>query len=70
MVLSNAAGKAEWCPNGGETDTIAHGLAPPFAGRSCFRHVQEFVDEVVTVTDEEMRVRPHCTLSQCQARSL
>ena len=42
-------------PGGGKTDTIAHGLAPPFAGRACFNHVDRFVDEVVTVTDDEMR---------------
>lgn len=55
MVLSRQAGHAAWCPAGGSTSTIAHGLAPPFAGRACFNHVQQFVDDVVTVTDEEMR---------------
>jgi threonine dehydratase len=56
MALSVASGQAEWCADGGKTSTIAHGLAPPFAGRACYNHVREFVDEVVTVTDEEMRV--------------
>lgn len=56
MALSVASGKAEWCPDGGKTSTIAHGLAPPFAGRACFNHVKAFVDEVVTVSDDEMRV--------------
>jgi threonine dehydratase len=55
MALSVASGAAEWCPEGGKTETIAHGLAPPFAGRSCYNHVSEFVDEVVTVSDDEMR---------------
>jgi threonine dehydratase len=35
-------------------DTIADGLAPPFAGEHTFRHVQRFVDEIVRVTDEEI----------------
>ena len=56
MHMSCESGKAEWCPDGGHTDTIAHGLAPPFAGRATFNHVKSFVDEVVLVTDEEMRV--------------
>ena len=32
-------------------DTIADGLAPVQAGELTFRHVREFVDEVVTVSD-------------------
>ena len=55
MALSVGAGEAVWCPDGGKTETIAHGLAPPFAGRACYNHVRAFVDEVVTVTDGEMR---------------
>jgi threonine dehydratase len=35
-------------------DTIADGLAAPFAGDHCLRHVQAFVDEVVLVTDDEI----------------
>lgn len=35
-------------------DTIADGLAAPFAGDHCLRHVQRFVDEVVLVTDDEI----------------
>ena len=31
-------------------DTVAAGLAPPFAGKHTLRHVQEFVDDVVLVT--------------------
>ena len=53
--MSRASGKAAWCPDGGHTDTIAHGLAPPFAGRSTFNHVAAFVDDIVLVTDDEMR---------------
>ena len=55
MVNSVGRGEASWCPDGGKTATIAHGLAPPFAGRACYAHVRAFVDEVVTVTDDEMR---------------
>jgi threonine dehydratase len=35
-------------------DTIADGLAPPFAGEHTFRHVRHFVDEMVRVTDAEI----------------
>lgn len=54
MCLSKISGSPEWMPDG-KTNTIAHGLAPPFAGRACYNHVHRFVDEMVTVTDEEMR---------------
>ena len=55
MWLSVKAGEAQWCKDGGKTSTIAHGLAPPFAGASCYDHVQRFVDEIVLVSDDEMR---------------
>ena len=58
MYLSLKHGSEhQWCPGPprGKTDTIAHGLAPPFAGKACFNHVKEFVDEVVLVSDEELR---------------
>jgi threonine dehydratase len=37
--------------------TIAAGLAPPFAGQKCFEVIKqkEYVDRVVTVTDDEIR---------------
>ena len=34
--------------------TIAHGLAPPFAGQLCYEYAKEFVDDVVLVTDDEL----------------
>jgi threonine dehydratase len=37
-----------------KVDTIADGLAPPFAGEYTFAHVQRFVDEMVRVTDREI----------------
>ena len=54
MGRSMEAGRALWMPNG-RTDTIAHGLAPPFAGRACYNHVAKFVDEMVTVTDLDIK---------------
>ncbi|HKE51458.1 MAG TPA: threonine/serine dehydratase [Actinomycetes bacterium] len=35
-------------------DTIADGLAPPFAGDHTLRHVQAYVDDVVLVDDDEI----------------
>jgi threonine dehydratase len=35
-------------------DTIADGLAPPFAGEHTLRHVQAYVDDVVLVDDDEI----------------
>ena len=35
--------------------TIAHGLAAPFAGPISFEHVKAFVDEVVLVSDDDLR---------------
>jgi threonine dehydratase len=37
-----------------KVDTIADGLAPPFAGDHTFRHVKNFVDAIVRVTDSEI----------------
>jgi len=37
------------------TNTIAAGLAPPYAGTYTFRHVQEFVEDIILVTDEEIK---------------
>ena len=55
MYRSIQTGKAEWMPEGGKTNTIAHGLAPPFSGKACYNHIRNFVDDVVLVTDEELR---------------
>jgi len=35
-------------------DTVADGLAAPFAGRLNYAHVRELVDEIVLVTDDEI----------------
>jgi len=37
-----------------EPHTIAHGLAPPFAGELCYEYAKTFVDDVVLVTDDEL----------------
>jgi len=54
MRISFDSGEQSWCP-GGKVDTICHGLAPPFAGKATFNHCRKFVDEVVLVTDEEVK---------------
>lgn len=36
-------------------NTIASGLAPPYAGKITFRHVQEFVEDIILVTDDELK---------------
>lgn len=35
-------------------DTIADGLAAPFAGQHTLRHVRHFADEIVRVTDQDI----------------
>jgi threonine dehydratase len=47
-------------------DTIADGLAPPFAGEHTFRHVQGFVDEMVRVTDGEILDALRALLQRCK----
>jgi threonine dehydratase len=54
----------QWCAGGGKTNTVAHGLAPPFAGRACFRHVKRFVDDVVLVSDDELRAATKLLFSE------
>ena len=51
MTRSLAAGK----PVSLAVDTIADGLAAPFVGQHNLNHVQAFVDQVVTVNDDEIR---------------
>eukprot|EP01063_Lacrimia_lanifica_P016037 TRINITY_DN22667_c0_g1_i1.p1 TRINITY_DN22667_c0_g1~~TRINITY_DN22667_c0_g1_i1.p1 ORF type:complete len:389 (+),score=129.25 TRINITY_DN22667_c0_g1_i1:48-1214(+) len=58
MHRSVACGAHSWCAVDGakgKTATAAHGLAPPFAGKCTFRHVQEYVDGVELVTDAELK---------------
>lgn len=54
MTASLRLGRPAVEPDDFVTDTIAHGLAPPFAGAITFAHVLRFVDDVVTVSDAEL----------------
>jgi threonine dehydratase len=47
-------------------ETIADGLAPPFAGDHTFRHVTHFVDEMVRVTDSEIIDALRVLLTRCK----
>jgi len=47
-------------------DTIADGLAPPFAGERTFAHVQRFVDEMVRVTDMEILDALRTLVERCK----
>ena len=44
-------GKAAQLP---QANSIAAGLAPPFAGENCYNHVTKFVDDVITVTQKQI----------------
>lgn len=46
--------------------TIADGLAAPFAGVHCLRHVQAFVDEVVLVSDDEIVQAMRLIMERCK----
>jgi len=47
-------------------DTIADGLTAPFAGEHTLRHVQQFVDEVVRVTDDDIAAALRLILERCK----
>lgn len=49
-----------------KVDTIADGLAPPFAGEHTFQHVQDFVDEMVRVTDSEIMDAVRVLIQHCK----
>lgn len=49
-----------------KVDTIADGLAPPFAGEHTFRHVKHFVDEMVRVTDAEIIDALRMLIQRCK----
>lgn len=49
-----------------KSNTIADGLAAPFAGEHTLRHVQQFVDEVVLVTDDEIIDALRLILERCK----
>jgi threonine dehydratase len=47
-------------------DTIADGLAAPFAGRLNYLHVRELVDEIVLVTDDEIVAAIPVLMERCK----
>lgn len=49
-----------------QADTIADGLAAPFAGEYTFRHVQHFVDEMVRVRDDEIIDAVRLLIQRCK----
>jgi len=51
MFLSIQQGKAVKI----QPKTIAHGLAPPFAGTITYEHIKQFDTKVVLVSDEEIK---------------
>jgi len=51
MFLSIKQGK----PAHIQPKTIAHGLAPPYAGKNTYNHVKAFGGEIILVTDDEIK---------------
>jgi threonine ammonia-lyase medium form len=49
-----------------KSNTIADGLAAPFAGEHTLRHVKQFVDEVVLVTDDDIIEALRLILERCK----
>ena len=47
-------------------DTIADGLAAPFAGAHTLRHVQAFVDEMVVVEDQAIAHAVRLIMQRCK----
>merc|ERR1712176_576264 len=41
-------------PGDFQLTSIAHGLAPPFAGEVTYKHCKAFVDEVILVSDDDL----------------
>lgn len=63
MTRSLAAGRPERIE---DVQTLADGLAAPFAGEHTLRHVQAFVDELVLVSDEEIAASLRLILERCK----
>ena len=45
-------GHAVHCP---EANSIASGLAPPFAGTNAFQHIRKFVQGIILITEDEIK---------------
>ena len=54
MSVSLQLGRPAREPEDFQSSTIAHGLAPPFAGTITYSHVKAFADDVVTVSDKAL----------------
>ncbi|PFX13203.1 uncharacterized protein LOC111346337 [Stylophora pistillata] len=52
MYLSKQQGHAVSVKS---VNTIAVGLAPPYAGKKTFQHVKEYVEDIILVTDDEIK---------------
>ena len=63
MTRSLETGKPERIE---DVQTLADGLAAPFAGEHTLRHVQHFVDEIVLVSDDEIRESLRLILERCK----
>ncbi len=63
MMRSLAAGRPERIE---DVQTLADGLAAPFAGEHTLRHVQAFVDGIVLVSDEEIAASLRLVLERCK----
>lgn len=49
-----------------KVDTIADGLAAPFAGEHTLAHIRQFVDEIVLVSDQEIKRALGWLLEKCK----
>ena len=49
-----------------QVDTVADGLAAPFAGEHTLAHVERYVDEMVVVSDEEIVEAMGLILERCK----
>ena len=53
MQLSFQQGKAASLPT---AHSVASGLSPPFAGELCYKICKQYVDEIVTVNDQQLAI--------------
>lgn len=63
MSLSLAAGSPQRVPR---LDTIADGLAAPYAGTHNLAHVQAFVDEMIVIPDSEILAGMRALMERCK----
>lgn len=63
MSLSLAAGSPQRVP---KLDTIADGLAAPYAGTHNLAHVQAFVDEMIVIPDSEILAGMRALMERCK----